>query len=462
MKQLSGLFCLFALCTLFSCNHSGKRVLFDGQKADQWELKQQAGVKNNVISLPGKGDQAILKNGKFKNFMLTMEVKTLPGAKGSVAFHTDKSANKGYKVSLNNNSDDPIWWKKTGSLESVRNLTKSFIKENEWFKLGILVDGSFIEITINDEPVVEYVEPDQPFRISPNQAVLLSEGTFALLNDSPGEIEFRNIEVFPLNNTKELFITQIEPIDEQSDEIIRLHQEDFPVLDYHVHLKGGLTKKVAAGQSRHTGINYAVAPNCGIGFPITNDEEIYTYLDTMRQEPVILAMQAEGREWLDNFSPEARNEFDYVFTDALTFRDHKGRRTRLWIPEEVWIDNGDQNYMDLIVDRICDVLKEPVDIYVNPCFLPSPMDENYDAFWTEERMNKFVDALAKSGKALEINELYQIPNKAIIQKAKDAGVKFTFGSNNVTPDVSDLSYSIRMKKECDLKAEDMYKPKVKL
>ena len=345
---------------------------------------------------------------------------------------------------------------------SVRNLTKSFIKENEWFKLGILVDGSFIEITINDEPVVEYVEPDQPFRISPNQAVLLSEGTFALLNDSPGEIEFRNIEVFPLNNTKELFITQIEPIDEQADEIIRLHQEDFPVLDYHVHLKGGLTKKVAAQQSRHTGINYAVAPNCGIGFPITNDEEIYTYLDTMRQEPVILAMQAEGREWLDNFSPEARNEFDYVFTDALTFRDHKGRRTRLWIPEEVWIDNGDQNYMDLIVDRICDVLKEPVDIYVNPCFLPSPMDENYDAFWTEERMNKFVDALAKSGKALEINELYQIPNKAIIQKAKDAGVKFTFGSNNVTPDVSDLSYSIRMKKECDLKAEDMYKPKVKL
>ena len=111
---------------------------------------------------------------------------------------------------------------------------------------------------------------------------------------------------------------------------------------------------------------------------------------------------------------------------------------------------------------MCDVVKEPIAIDVNPSFLPSPMDENYDAFWTEERMNKFVDALAKSGKALEINELYQIPNKAIIQKAKDAGVKFTFGSNNVTPDVSDLSYSIRMKKECDLKAEDMYKPKVKL
>ena len=31
--------------------------------------------------------------------------------------------------------------------------------------------------------------------------------------------------------------------------------------------------------------------------------------------------------------------------------------------------------------------------------------------------------------------------------AKAAGVKFTFGSNNVTPNVSDLKYSLQMKKE---------------
>ncbi|MCD8471474.1 MAG: hypothetical protein LRY33_02495, partial [Parabacteroides chartae] len=138
--------------------------------------------------------------------------------------------------------------------------------------------------------------------------------------------------------------------DEQNDEIIKLHQSDFPVLDYHVHLKGGLTKEMAAIQSRKTGINYAIAPNCGIGFPITNDQEIRAYLDTMRTQPFILAMQGEGREWVTTFSPEARAEFDYVFTDALTFTDKKGRRTRLWIPEEVWIENEEQ-YMDLIVEK---------------------------------------------------------------------------------------------------------------
>ena len=110
-----------------------------------------------------------------------------------------------------------------------------------------------------------------------------------------------------------------------------------------------------------------------------------------------------------------------MFTDALTFKDNKGRRTRLWIPEETWIENEEQ-YMDMIVDRICSVLEEPVDIYVNPCFLPSPMDKRFDEFWTEARMNRFVEALAKSGKALEINELYNIPNKAIIMKAKAAAL----------------------------------------
>lgn len=310
---------------------------------------------------------------------------------------------------------------------------------------------------------MDYIEPTAPYRINSNVQTVLSEGTFAIVNHSPGEIQVRNVVVNVLEPKTESELTAqlAEAIDEQNDDIIKLHQENFPVLDYHVHLKGGLTKEVAARQSRKVGINYAIAPNCGIGFPITDDQEIYAYLDSMRTQPFILAMQAEGREWLKTFSPEARNEFDYVFTDALTFTDNKGRRTRLWIPEETWIENEEQ-YMDLIVDRICMVLQEPVDIYVNPCFLPEPMNQRYDELWTEARMNKFIDALKKSGKALEINDVYQIPNKAILLKAKEAGIKFTFGTNNVKPEVGQLKYCIRMKKECGLTAQDMYRPKIKI
>lgn len=462
MKKRSFLFiCLW--CTMLIACSEGTTVLFDGKNSDKWQTTGNVSVKEGIFTFGGTNAQAVLKSGDYKDFVLSMEVYTTVGSKGAVWFHTDADLQKGYAVAINNDKEAPIWWKMSGSLLSVRNITKNFVADNNWFTLNIRVEGQSISTEINSKPVVEYIEPAKPYRTEANSGALLSSGTFAIVSNGDGEIQFRNITVTPLNLKEtgtDIAAQLAEAVDEQTDEIIRLHQENFPVQDYHVHLKGGLTKEVAAKQSRKTGINYAVAPNCGIGFPVTSDNDIYAYLDTMRSQPFITAMQAEGREWLTTFSKDARDEFDYVFTDALTFTDSKDRRTRLWIPEETWIEN-EQKYMDLIVDKICDVLKEPVDIYVNPCFLPKPMNEHYDEFWTESRINKFVDALSKSGKALEINELYQIPNKAIILKAKEAGVKFTFGTNNVVPEVSLLEYSIKMKKECGLQAIDMYKPKLK-
>ena len=458
-RSLFSLGLLFCLIT--SCNQPQSGALFNGKDTSNWNTSGNVSVQENALTLSGPDAMAILKQGNYKNFELSLEVKTDQGGKGAVCFHADVTASKGYKVAINNDVTDPVWWKMSGSLLSVRNLTKSFVKENQWFAMKIKVEGKAVSVLIDGAPVVEYTEPVAPYRTEVNTNARLSEGLFALISTGSGNIQFRKIEVNVLKEAVDEQAQQAEATDEQNDEIIKLHQSDFPVLDYHVHLKGGLTKEMAAIQSRKTGINYAIAPNCGIGFPITNDQEIRAYLDTMRTQPFILAMQGEGREWVTTFSPEARAEFDYVFTDALTFTDKKGRRTRLWIPEEVWIENEEQ-YMDLIVEKICGVLEEPVDVYVNPNFLPASMADRYDQFWTEARMQKVIDALVKTGKALEINELYNIPNKAFILKAKEAGIKFTFGSNNITKDVSKLEYSIRMAKECGITAQDMYRPKIKI
>ena len=170
-------------------------------------------------------------------------------------------------------------------------------------------------------------------------------------------------------------------------------------------------------------------------------------------------MQGEGREWPVTFSKEVRNLFDYVFTDAMTFTDRKGNRTRLWIPDEVFIDD-EQEYMDLIVEKIVMVMDEPMDVYVNPNFLPDAMNDRYDMLWTDERQNKVIDAMVRTGKVLEINNRYKIPHKSFIQKAKAAGLKFTFGTNNSNSDFGKLEYCIRMMKECGITAQDMYKPKM--
>ncbi|MDR1723985.1 MAG: DUF1080 domain-containing protein [Tannerella sp.] len=460
MKLKALLFTLICCILFAACSEKGAKTLFNGKDLKGWTTEGQTAVKDGVMTLSGKDAKAVLTKGDLKNFVVELDIRTTPGGKGALWFHTDGTLSKGYKVAINNDITDEVWWRMTGSLVSVRNLTKSIAKEGEWFKLRISVDYNSILVSVNGIDVVEYNQPDEPYRIGENTNTLISSGTLALESQGNGEIQLRSIvlETLPDEHERQLVVA----IDENDDEIIRLHQADFPVLEYHAHLKGGLTVGDICNHALKSGINYAIAPNCGIGFPITDDAGVIAFLDSFRHEPVTLAMQAEGREWVTTFSQSVRDEFDYVFTDAMTFIDAKGRRTRLWISDETWIEN-EQQYMDLIVDKICGVLTEPMDIYVNPCFLPEKMADRYDEFWTEARMDKFVAALAKSGKALEINNRYRIPNLAIIKKAKDAGVKFTCGTNNAgNSDLGRLEYFIETKKALGIKASEMYKPKIKL
>jgi len=191
-----------------------------------------------------------------------------------------------------------------------------------------------------------------------------------------------------------------------------------------------------------------------------SDDELQAYLDTVLLSPLVWhAMQAEGREWLDLFSEESRNRFDYVFTDAMTWTNNRGVRQRLWIPDET--DVGDpQDFMDQLVDNIVKVVSsEPIDIHVNPTFLPAEIADRYDELWTDERIDRVVKALAESGVALEINNRYKLPSATIIKKAKEAGVKFTLGTNNGgANDLGRMEYGIRMIQECGLTSTDMWYP----
>ena len=169
-------------------------------------------------------------------------------------------------------------------------------------------------------------------------------------------------------------------------------------------------------------------------------------------------MQAEGREWLNLFSKEAIAEFDYVFTDAMTWTNDNGKRMRLWMPDEVEIGDP-QDFMNQLVDRIEKIMTEPIDIYVNPTFLPDAINARYDELWTQERMDRVITALLKNNIALEINARRNIPSQAFIKRAKEAGVKFTFGTNNGrADDLGRMQYCIDMIKECKLTPNDMWLP----
>ena len=236
-------------------------------------------------------------------------------------------------------------------------------------------------------------------------------------------------------------------------------KDPFQLIDLHIHLKGGFTIGDAVEKSNYENIKYGIAVNCGIGFPVQNDSQLDSVISIMKKYPQFYnGMQAEGREWVNLFTKESIKKFDYVFTDAMTFVDKKGRRNRIWLRDETWIDD-EQQFMDDLVSLIVNIISgEPIDIYVNPTYLPEQMVGKYKELWTESRMDNVIQAAKKHNVAIEINNRFKIPSNEFIARAKTAGVKFTIGTNNIDGNFPGPDYAREMIKKCRLKESDFFIP----
>ncbi|QIA08269.1 DUF1080 domain-containing protein [Draconibacterium halophilum] len=443
------------------------QTIFDGETLDGWkkatENPESISVEDGMIKCAGERSH-LFYEGDFKNFEFEAEIKAQEHSNSGIFIHTEYQEKgwpaKGYEIQVNNSYRGSVEYperRKTGSVYNIRNVYYPLADDNEWFTMRIKVVENMVEVFVNDVKVNEYIEPENPWRWEGGESVKLSEGTFALQAHDPNSTTyFRNIRVKALPES--------EPVSPEVDKewdtkVTKLMYAGFPLVDYHVHLKGGLTLDDLVDNSQRLGINYGVAPNCGLYFPVTDDESLYAYMEEVKDSPTYKGMQAEGREWITLFSREAVAKFDYVFTDAMTFTDKKGRRNRIWIPQEVWVDDK-QQFMDDLVEKIESIFsQEPVDIYVNPTVLPGELMPEYEKLWTKERMERVVKVLADNGIALEINARYKTPNAEMIKMAKEAGVKFAFGTNNVTKNLGQLEYCLEMLEECKLTPNDMFEPK---
>ena len=405
------------------------------------------------------GDSVWKARGEWTNFTLTGEAFNEPGSEAALLFHSDGES--GYEVLFHNGPIDGS--RKTGSLSAVRNLYRSLAEDGDWYGFEVSVRGKNVSVCIGGVPVVNYTEPEEPWRAPEYASRVLSKGSIFLKGIS-GKTSFRNISIAALPADATNPADTLPPVDEQNDDIIRLQQQNFPVIDWHVHLKGGLTKEQAHAMSMNYGINYGVAPNAGeggVGRMLANDEEVYEYLDEVKDLPFLRGVQGEGRRWIVTFSREALDSFDYLFTDAMTIVDHRGRISRIYRPEEVKREGLTmQRYMDLIVDQTVKILtNEPADIYANATYIPEKdMYADYDQYWTRERVDKVIDVLLEYGIAMEINPRYKIPSLDVIRRAKERGVKFTFGTNNVDANFGRLDYCMDVIKECGIEVSDLWFP----
>ncbi len=476
MKFNQIIICMACFLAMTACASDQWINLFDGETLEGWQPSEDPAswkIENGAIVTSGARSHLFyagdVMQHNFTNFEFSVDVLTNPGANSGIYIHTQFQEEgwpaKGYECQVINSNPptepgDYIEHKMTGSIYAIRNVWKAPVPDGEWFNYRIVVQGKTIRTYINGMLAAEYTEPEEIYRPEGLAGRLLSSGTFAFQCHDPGSVvAYKNIRVKPLADDLPTPGTPPEDLAFEK-QIIDLSAQNFPLIDLHTHLKGGMTEEQALDQARKYGYTYGIAVNCGLKMGFETDGELNTFLDSYEASPFTwFAMQAEGREWLELFTPESRQRFDYVFTDAMTWTNDNGLRMRTWIKEETEVGDP-QDFMDQLVDRIVTIVTtEPIDIYVNPTFLPDEINDRYDELWTEERIDRVLAALVESGVALEINNGRRIPSPAFLKKAKAAGVKFTFGTNNVTAEsLGRMDYAIRMIGELGLTSQDMWIP----
>jgi hypothetical protein len=249
-------------------------------------------------------------------------------------------------------------------------------------------------------------------------------------------------------------------VDDTYRELLRLGAANYPLVDYHVHVRAGWSVDAAVQESLRNGIMYGIASNLGKNFMLQNDADALSFLETLRGKPVFAGLQCEGREWVTMVSKDTLAKFDYVFTDGMTWTDDSGRRMRTWIKEEVGEIQDRHRFMEQLVSRIIGILeREPVDILANPLYVPDAINEAYDELWTTSRMSRVVEAAKKNDVAIELNERYQLPRIAFVKMAKAAGLKFAFGANKSGPNIGRNEYGLQIVREAGLGWSDFFVPR---
>jgi hypothetical protein len=146
------------------------------------------------------------KPAEFKNFELSLDVKTSPGANSGIYVHTKWQGPgwpaAGYELQVINSNPPAdttngyVEHKMTGSIYAVRNTWVAPVNDDVWFNYRIRVVGKTIQTFINDQLICEYAEPAHLYRPDDKKGRVLGSGTFALQAHDPGSVVmYRNIKV---------------------------------------------------------------------------------------------------------------------------------------------------------------------------------------------------------------------------------------------------------------------------
>ena len=236
--------------------------------------------------------------------------------------------------------------------------------------------------------------------------------------------------------------------------------DGIPLIDYHVHPNGILSIEDAAENFKSKNMKFGIVEHPGRRTNIFDDSSLASYIQRIHSFGAFAGLQPIAPNWHEVFSSEAISKLDYVLMDAMEIPDGKGNREKIW--EQRFVLYNKSTFMDRYIDFHIDVLENgKSNILANPTFLPICLAPEYHKLWTEKRMDKIIQSAVKNNVAFEINSIYHYPKKPFIKLAKEAGAKFSFGSNgHQLREIKNYEYCLEMVKECGLVEDDFLKLKL--
>jgi histidinol phosphatase-like PHP family hydrolase len=233
----------------------------------------------------------------------------------------------------------------------------------------------------------------------------------------------------------------------------------FPLMDLHVHLTGTFTIDHVMGIAKKTGVQFGIMVNPGGA--VSDDAGLRRFIDSLKPYPVYCGLQPMSPGWSRSFSPETIKLLDYVLMDAQTVPNGNryAETLRIW-NFDTYVDDT-ETFMQAYMTHILEVIdnNEPLNIFGWPLFLPVCIARDYYTLWTEERMQKIIEALKRKDLAVEINDLAHTPHEKFISMAREQGLKFTFGSDTRDQKAGRLDFCKYVAKKCNLKEDDFFLPK---
>jgi histidinol phosphatase-like PHP family hydrolase len=241
--------------------------------------------------------------------------------------------------------------------------------------------------------------------------------------------------------------------------------------DLHVHTTmsdGEVPLEEVVRLAAERGVRVGIADHVSTRNPerfVATEAQLQRYLELIEAQPVFVSAEFC---WCDPLStalpPEIMDRFDYRIGSNHGFSLPDGSWATPWWGELPAPWNAQPHaLMDHMVANLCDLVATmPIEIVAHSTFMPAALMELEDdvhAWWSDEREDRFVEAVVASGVALEISNRYRLPHDRLLNKAREAGARFSLGSDgHRASQVARLDWAVETARRVGIGEGNMFVP----